>query len=57
MKAYGENWRLVDDPICDVEDWDSVPIDCTECECFFECYEEDYEEEEENGEMEFTESN
>jgi hypothetical protein len=56
VKAYGKNWCLVDDPICDVEDWDSVPIDCTECECFFECYEEDYEEEEENGEMDFTES-
>ena len=48
MRAYGKNWRLVDDPICDVGDWDSVPVDCTDCEYFFECYEEDDEEDKEN---------
>lgn len=48
MRVYGKNWRLVDDPICDLEEWNSVPIDCTDCEYFFDCYEEDYEEDEEN---------
>ena len=43
MKAYEKNWRLVDDPICDIDEWDSIPIDCTTCECFFEYYEEDEE--------------
>ena len=47
MKAYKKTWRLIDDPICDLEEWSGVPTDCADCECFFECYEEDDEENEE----------
>ena len=47
MRAYEKNWRLVDDPICDLEEWNEVPVDCVDCERFFECYEEDDEENEE----------
>ncbi len=36
-----KQWYLIDDPICDVEEWESVPVDCTECECFYDCYEEE----------------
>ena len=28
-------------PICDVNNWKSVPADCRECECFYDCYEID----------------
>ena len=38
MEYDGKKWRLVDDPICDVEEWQSVPADCRECELFYDCY-------------------
>ena len=41
MEYDGKKWRLIDDPICDVADWPSVPVDCRECELFYECYEID----------------
>ena len=41
MEHEGKKWRLVDDPICDLEDWKEVPADCTKCECFYDCFEED----------------
>lgn len=41
MEHDGKKWRLVDDPICDVENWQSVPADCRECELFYDCYEID----------------
>ena len=34
-------WRLIDDPICEVEEFDSIPMDCKECEFFYDCYEEE----------------
>ena len=39
MEYDGKKWRLVDDPICDVAEWQSVPADCRECELFYDCYE------------------
>jgi len=39
MKHDGKKWYLIDDPICDVENWSSVPVDCQECELFYDCYE------------------
>lgn len=36
-----DEWRLVDDPICDLEEWREVPADCRDCELFFECFEPD----------------
>ena len=41
MEYEGKEWRLVDDPVCDLEDWESIPVDCTECDCFYDCFEED----------------
>lgn len=41
MEYEGKIWRLIDDPICDIEDWSSVPVDCRECKCFYDCYEID----------------
>lgn len=41
MEYEGKKWRLVDDPICDVEGWKEVPADCTECGYFYDCFEED----------------
>ena len=43
MEHEGQKWQLVDDPICDINNWKSVPIDCRECECFYDCYEIDNE--------------
>ena len=34
-------WRLIDDPICEIEEFDSIPMDCEKCEFFYDCYEED----------------
>ena len=41
MEFDGKNWYLIDDPICDLEEWKSVPMDCRECELFYDCYEID----------------
>lgn len=38
-------WRLIDDPICEIEEFDSIPMDCKECEFFYDCYEKDEEDE------------
>lgn len=35
----GYVWELVDDPICDVGDWDYCYEDCTECPEFENCFE------------------
>ena len=34
-------WCLIDDPICEIEEFDSIPMDCEKCEFFYDCYEED----------------
>lgn len=34
-------WRLIDDPICEIEEFDSIPMDCEKCEFFYDCYEEE----------------
>lgn len=31
------SYELIDDPICDVDDWDWCYADCTECHCFYDC--------------------
>ena len=36
-------WRLIDDPICEIEEFDSIPMDCEKCEFFYDCYEEEEE--------------
>ena len=36
-------YTLIDDPICDVEEWESSYEDCRECPCFEECMMEDEE--------------
>ena len=41
MEYDGKKWRLIDDPICDIEGWQNVPVDCRDCELFYECYEID----------------
>ena len=41
MEYEGKMWRLIDDPICDVDEWESISADCRECECFYDCYEVD----------------
>lgn len=41
MEYDGKKWRLVDDPICDVAEWQSVPADCRQCKLFYDCYEID----------------
>ena len=41
MEYEGKKWCLIDDPICDLEEWQSVPVDCRECELFYDCYEID----------------
>ena len=41
MEFEGKNWYLIDDPICDLEEWQSVPMDCRECELCDDCYEID----------------
>ena len=30
MDYEGKKWYLIDDPICDLEEWQSVPVDCRE---------------------------
>lgn len=30
-------WRLVNDLICEIEGWTSIPVDCQECERFYDC--------------------
>ena len=37
-------WSLIDDPICEIEEFDSIPMDCEKCEFFYDCYEEDKDE-------------
>ena len=34
-------WRLIDDPICEIEEFYSIPVDCEKCEFFYDCYEEE----------------
>lgn len=41
MEYDGKKWSLIDDPICDVEGWQNVLVDCRDCELFYECYEID----------------
>ena len=41
MEYEGKKWCLIDDPICDLEERQSVPVDCRECELFYDCYEID----------------
>ncbi len=41
MEFEGQKWRMIDDPICDIGNWEFVPADCRECECFYDCYEVD----------------
>jgi hypothetical protein len=36
-----DEWRLVDDPLCDLDEWEEVPVDCRDCDLFFDCYEKD----------------
>ena len=33
------DYELIDDPICDLEEWDEIPMDCEDCPAFFDCME------------------
>lgn len=33
--------RLIDDPICDIEEWGYTYMDCEDCPAFYDCMEED----------------